>query len=94
MAKVIIPTPLRKFAEDQASFITEGSTVGENILHLTVKFPGLKEHLLDEDGKLRQFIKVYVGDEDIEELQQDQTAVKADTVISLIPAIAGGIGNL
>ncbi|MDX2302773.1 MAG: MoaD/ThiS family protein [Microscillaceae bacterium] len=90
MAKVIIPTPLRKFAADQASFVAQGNTVGENIQNLTEKFPGLKEHLLDEEGKLRQFIKVYVADEDIEALDNEQTAVNEDTIISIIPAIAGG----
>lgn len=94
MAKVIIPTPLRKFAEDQASFEAQGNTVGENINYLTQNFPGIKEHLIDEDGNLRKFIKVYVGDEDIEALDNEQTQVKEDTIISIIPAIAGGTNNL
>ena len=91
MAKVIIPTPLRKFAEDQASFEAQGNTVGESITDLTKNFPNIKQHLLDEDGKLRQFIKVYVGEEDIEALDNEATEVKLDAVISIIPAIAGGV---
>ena len=91
MAKVIIPTPLRKFAEDLASFEAQGKTVGDNITDLTKNFPNIKQHLLDEDGKLRQFIKVYVGEEDIEALDNEATEVKVDAVISIIPAIAGGV---
>jgi molybdopterin converting factor small subunit len=46
---------------------------------------------LDEQGKIRSFVNVFVGDEDIRNLQQDQTPIKEDTVISIVPAIAGGI---
>lgn len=90
MAKIIIPTPLRKFTENQASFVGNGQTVGATIDNLTEAYPGIKQHLLDENGKLRNFVRVFIGEEDIKALQNEATEVKEDTVISIVPAIAGG----
>lgn len=90
MARLIIPTPLRKFTGDQSSFESKGSTVNEVIQELVTEHHGLKSQLFDAEGKLRSFVKVYVGDEDINYLQKEQTPVLNETIISIIPAIAGG----
>jgi sulfur-carrier protein len=90
MAKLIIPTPLRKFTADQSSFRGEGTTVGQVIRELIDTHKGLQTHLIDGEGKLRSFVRVYVGEDDIHSLQGEETAVSDDTVISIIPAIAGG----
>lgn len=91
MARLIIPTPLRKFTNDQAQFQSERSSVKEVIQDLIQQHAGLKTHLLDEQGDIRSFVRIYVGDEDIQALDRENTAVAQDTVISIIPAIAGGI---
>jgi molybdopterin converting factor small subunit len=90
MATIIIPTPLRKFTNNTARLQIREGTVGESIKELTTNFPDLKKHLLDETGGIRSFVNVFVGDEDIRDLQQEQTEVRSDTVVSIIPAIAGG----
>ncbi len=90
MATIIIPTPLRKFTSNTAKIETKGGTVEESIQELTTNFPDLKKHLLDDKGKIRSFVNIFVGDEDIRDLQQEQTVIKDDAVISIIPAIAGG----
>jgi molybdopterin converting factor small subunit len=91
MARLIIPTPLRKFTNDKGSFESSGQTVEGVIQDLVKEYQGLKPHLFDSEGKLRSFVRIYVGDEDIQGLEREQTAVSSDTVISIIPAIAGGI---
>lgn len=90
MAKLIIPTPLRKFTNDQAHFESKGNSVQSVIDELVTAHSGLKTHLIDESGNIRSFVRIYVGDEDIQALDREQTAVADDTVISIIPAIAGG----
>ena len=80
MAKIIIPTPLRKFTDNQSSFQTNGDTVKEAIAQLIETYNGLTKHLLDDNQNIRSFIRIYVED----------TKVAADTVISIVPAIAGG----
>ena len=89
MATVIIPTPLRKFTNNTAKIDINASTIEETVQELTVNFPDLKKHLLDEKGQIRSFINIFVGDNDIRDLQQEKTAVKNDTLISIVPAIAG-----
>jgi molybdopterin converting factor small subunit len=90
MATVIIPTPLRKFTNNTAKLNIKGGSIKEAVDELTLNFPELKKHLLDENGGLRSFVNVFLGDEDIRNLQKEQTAIKEDSVISIVPAIAGG----
>ena len=90
MAKVIIPTPLRRFTENETTLITESTTVLSAIEELGNKYPELAPHLLDKEGQLKNFIRIYVGDDDIKTLDNGNTAIAKDSVVSLIPAIAGG----
>lgn len=94
MATVIIPTPLRKFTNNTARVSVKAGNIQEVVNDLSLNFPELKKHLLDEQGKLRSFVNVFVGEDDIRNLQQEQTLVKEETVISIVPAIAGGIETL
>lgn len=90
MAKLIIPTPLRKFTNDSAQFESSKSTIKDVIGDLISQHGGLKTHLLDEKGDIRSFVRIYVGDEDIQQLDRENTVVEGNTVISIVPAIAGG----
>ena len=91
MAQLIIPTPLRKYTDDAATFNTDSFTIEQAIEELVAEYPGIKPHLLDANGKIRGFIKVFVGEDDIRSLDGEQTELKEDTVVSIVPAIAGGI---
>ncbi|MEM6344920.1 MAG: MoaD/ThiS family protein [Bacteroidota bacterium] len=90
MAKIHIPTPLRKFASNQAIIESAGTTIKDSIATLTDQHPELKKHLLDDTGSLRRFVRVYLGDEDIQSLEGEATPIDEKSVISIIPAIAGG----
>lgn len=91
MAKTVrIPTPLRKLTNNQELVEVNGSTVAEAFAELQRRFPGIQERLLDEKGEVRRFVNVYVNEEDIRFLQNQQTPLKDGDEISIIPAIAGG----
>lgn len=91
MATVIIPTPLRKFTNQTAKIQVDAGTIGEVIQKLTLDFPELKKHLLDGQGTVRSFVNIFSGDDDIRDLQAEKTPVQNNSVISIVPAIAGGI---
>ena len=91
MATVIIPTPLRKFTGNTSRLQIHATNVRETVAELTLNFPDLKKHLLDDQGNIRNFINIFVGNDDIRDLQKENTIVKDDSVVSIIPAIAGGI---
>ncbi len=91
MAKIIIPTPLRKFTDNQSTFVTKGTTVKAAIFELTNQYDTLGKHLLDGNNNIRSFIRIFIGDEDINALDQEETAVAENAVISIVPAIAGGV---
>ena len=88
--KVRIPTPLRKLTNNEELVEVNAATVGSAILELQTRFPGIKERLVDESGEVRRFVNVYVNEEDIRFLQNQQTPLKDGDEISIIPAIAGG----
>jgi sulfur-carrier protein adenylyltransferase/sulfurtransferase len=90
MARILIPTPLRPYTDKQDTVDASGATVGELLADLTRRHTGLKAHLYNEQGKLRSFVNVYVNDEDIRYLQKEQTPVKGDDTVSIIPSVAGG----
>ena len=90
MATVIIPTPLRKFTNNTARLQVAAVNIQQTVDELTLNFPDLKKHLLDDQGQIRSFVNIFVGNDDIRDLQQEKTAVQSDTVISIVPAIAGG----
>ena len=90
MATVIIPTPLRKFTNQKARIQVDAVTVGEIVDRITLDFPELKKHLLDSQGGLRSFVNIFSGDDDIRDLQKENTPVNDSSIISIVPAIAGG----
>jgi molybdopterin converting factor small subunit len=91
MANTIhIPTPLRPFTDKKESVEVSGATVGELLADLTKKHDGLKKHLYADDGRLRNFVNVYLNDEDIRYLQKEQTPVKPGDSLSIVPSVAGG----
>ena len=88
--KVRIPTPLRKLTNNEEVVEVQAGTIGEVIAELQSRFPGIKERLVDDNGEVRRFVNVYVNEEDIRFLKNQQTPLKDGDEVSIIPAIAGG----
>jgi molybdopterin converting factor small subunit len=87
---VRIPTPLRKLTKEQALVEAAGSTIREIVDDLENQFPGFKERMCDENGDLRRFVNVYVGEEDIRFMDGLDTTIPDGEQVSIIPAVAGG----
>ncbi|MBI1875382.1 MAG: molybdopterin-synthase adenylyltransferase MoeB [Acidobacteria bacterium] len=92
-SKVLIPTPLRPYTNKQEAVEVDGATVGELLTNLTAKYKDLRRHLYTEDGRLRNFVNVYLNDEDIRYLERENTRVAMGDTISIIPSVAGGVGT-
>ena len=88
---VAIPTPLRQYTDGQKTVAVSGSTVGQALRALTAAHPDLRRHLYSEDGQLRPFVNVYLGDEDVRYLQQDATPLPDGATLSIVPSVAGGV---
>ena len=87
---VRIPTPLRKLTNNEELVEVNGSTVGEIIGELQTRYPGFQERLLDEKGQIRRFVNIYVNEEDVRFLKNQDTPLNEGDEVSIIPAIAGG----
>ena len=90
--KVRIPTPLMKLTDNQSEVSAEGETNSDIINNLENQFNGIKDRICEENGAPRRFINIYINEEDIRFLEGEKTAVKDGDEISIIPAIAGGVG--
>jgi adenylyltransferase/sulfurtransferase len=85
-----IPTPLRPFTDKKESVDVSGGTVGELLADLTTRYEGLRRHLYNDEGRLRNFVNVYLNDEDIRYLEKEKTPVKPGDTLSIVPSVAGG----
>ena len=88
--RVRVPTPLRKFTQGVDEVNVQGANVKSVVEDLEKKYPGIKERICDESGKIRRFVNVYVNGDDIRFLQNLETSIKEGDNISIVPAIAGG----
>src|SRR5258708_20140944 len=87
---IVIPTPLRQFAGGHSEIEVDAATAGDALEVLTAEHGELRKHLYNEQDNLRNFINVYVGDEDIRHLDGPATKVKDGETIMIVPSIAGG----
>jgi sulfur-carrier protein adenylyltransferase/sulfurtransferase len=87
---VSIPTPLRSFTGGREAVQLQGDTVGEVLDGLLSAHGGLKRHLVQEDGRLRNFVNLYLNDTDIRHLESTATPVSEGDVLTIVPSIAGG----
>jgi molybdopterin converting factor small subunit len=87
---VRIPTILRSYTSGSAEVSAQSGTLREVIAGLDTAYPGLGGRILDDSGKLRRFINVYVGEEDVRFAAGLDTPVPTGAQVSVIPAVAGG----
>ncbi|MEE9592933.1 MAG: molybdopterin-synthase adenylyltransferase MoeB, partial [Thermoplasmata archaeon] len=85
-----IPTPLRQYVENRDTLDVEGETVQELLDGLAVEYEPLKRFLLGDNGKLRNFVNVYVNDQDIRYLEAESTSVAEGDTVTIVPSVAGG----
>jgi len=87
---VLIPTPLQKFTQNQATIECSADNVSDLIDSLEATCPGIKARLCDDKGQPRRFLNFYVNSEDIRFLEGTNTALKDGDEVSIVPAVAGG----
>jgi molybdopterin/thiamine biosynthesis adenylyltransferase/rhodanese-related sulfurtransferase/molybdopterin converting factor small subunit len=87
---VSIPTPLRSFTAGKDTVELDGDTVGQVLDGLLTTHAGLKRHLLQDDGRLRTFVNLYLNETDIRQLSSTATPVRPGDVLTIVPSIAGG----
>ncbi len=87
---VRIPSVLRNFTNGQETINVQASTIDEALKTLDKMHPGIMAKLCDDNGKIRRFVNVFVGEEDIRFLDGQMTAIKDGDLIDIVPAIAGG----
>ena len=88
--KVLVPTALQKFTNNQATLECKGETIAQLFDSLEASCPGIKSRLCDEAGQPRRFLNLYVNSEDIRFLEGKDTPLNDCDEVSIVPAVAGG----
>ncbi len=87
---VRVPTILRTYTGGESQVLAEGASLNEVLDSLDASYPGIKGKIVDEQGALRRFVNVYVGNDDVRFLDGLDTATGDGVQVSVIPAVAGG----
>lgn len=87
---VRIPTILRSYTNGESEVHADGGTVAEVLESLDTSYPGIKGRILDDEGSIRRFVNVYVGNDDVRFLDALDTSTPDGAQVSVIPAVAGG----
>lgn len=90
MTTLRIPTPLRTYTSGKGEVTVSGAKISEALNDLTAQFPAIKPHIFNEGGELRPFVNLFVGENNIKDLQGVDTPINDGDKIMLIPSIAGG----
>ena len=85
-----IPTPLRSYTSGQSEVNVSGGNISEALTDLTTQYPTIKPHIFNDGGELRPFVNLFVGENNIKDLQGVETPIKDGDRLVLIPSIAGG----
>lgn len=91
MANFRIPGPLRRLSDGETVVEVDANDLGSAIAALDARYPGFRDRLLDEKGELRQFVNIYLNDEDVRLGSGLQEKVGDKDEISIVPAVAGGL---
>ena len=92
-SKLKIPSPLRRFTENQSELEVEGNNVKEVLDHLFDQHPNIKNHLVEDDGNLRNFVNIFIDGEDIRQKGGLYASVSKGSDVRIIPSIAGGVNG-
>ena len=85
-----IPTAFRRFTDGVPKVDSSAATVSEALNQLVTQFPALSRHVRDEQGQIRQFLNIYLNEEDIRFLGGEASALKDGDRLLIVPSIAGG----
>jgi len=90
MPTLRIPTPLRPYTSGQSEVAVQGSNVSQVMNDLIARYPDLKPHLYNGEGSLRPFVNLFLGEDNIKDLQGIETPLEVEDRLLLIPSVAGG----
>ena len=90
MTTLKIPTPLRYYTNGQAEVAVDGTDVAAAMRNLVEQYPTLEQHLYSSKGEMRAFVNLFLGENNIKDLQGLETPLNDGDTLRLIPSIAGG----
>ncbi|HWO26891.1 MAG TPA: MoaD/ThiS family protein [Kofleriaceae bacterium] len=94
MPNVQIPSSLRRLTGGNAEIVTTATTIRDAIADLDRRYPGIAARVLDGNGAVKPFMRVFIGSEDMESLKGLDTPIGEHDEISIVPALAGGVGHV
>ena len=90
VVRLLLPEQLRDFVDGASQIEVEADSVDAALRRLTERSPQLRFRLYADDGSLREYVNVFVGADEVRELDGLRTRLEEGCELSIIPSIAGG----
>ncbi len=87
---VTLPRALQEYAKGRDAVEVRGATLADVVVRLNAMFPGLAYRLLDDQGRLRRFVLVFVNDDSVAHLAPEAVVLREGDTVHILPSVAGG----
>lgn len=90
MPSLRIPTPLRTYTNGSSEIHLQGSNISDALQDLVIKYPEIQPHIFNGNGELRPYVNLFLGEDNVKDLNGLETLLEEHDRLLLIPSIAGG----
>lgn len=87
---MVLPRALLEYTEDRDTVEVVGTTLSEAVTALDARFRGLRERVLDDQGRLRRFVHAFVNGDSIGGRDPTAVSLQSGDTVHLLPSVAGG----
>ena len=88
--RVWLPRALREYSKGQDTVALGGDTLADVISQLNARFPGIGYRILNDQGRLRRYVLVFVNDDSVAHLEPEAVRLRDGDTVHILPSVAGG----
>lgn len=88
--KVILPRALLEYSQGKDLLELSGATLAEVFARLDAEFPGLRARILDDQGRVRRFVHVFVNGDSVHPVEPEAVQLRPGDQVHILPSVAGG----
>lgn len=90
MARIKFTAALTRFFPDLTEMEIQGTTVNEALLNVEKKYPGILNYIVEDNGRLRKHVNIFLGEELIKDRQTMQDKIAPKDELLIFQALSGG----
>ncbi len=87
---MLLPRALLEYSSGKDSLELSAITLAEALAQLNAQYPGLGERILDDQGRIRKFVHVFVNNDSVSHLEPEAVSLHEGDTVHILPSLAGG----